>query len=162
MPSLPVVFHPDAIEEATVARLWYAERSQSAGDSFLAELDHGIASISIRQNADRCLCITLGDICFDGFRSRLCIVLPTTVLRLWQLLMADGVRAIGERGKYVPALASQSCSLVECLCTVTHWLSDYFCRFVTGQKKDEIPGEGRIFKGQSSFQGPDSLHLPTT
>lgn len=46
MPDLQVVFHPDAVEEAAAARLWYAERSQSAGDSFLAELDHGIESIS--------------------------------------------------------------------------------------------------------------------
>lgn len=32
--------------KAIAARLWYAERSQSAADAFLAELDHGIESIS--------------------------------------------------------------------------------------------------------------------
>lgn len=46
MPGLPVVFHPDAVDEAQAARIWYAERSQSAGNSFLAELDRGIESVS--------------------------------------------------------------------------------------------------------------------
>lgn len=46
MPGLPVVSHPEAVEEAMAARLWYAERSQSAADAFLAQLDHGIESIS--------------------------------------------------------------------------------------------------------------------
>jgi plasmid stabilization system protein ParE len=46
MPDRQVVFHPDAVEEAAAARLWYAERSQSAADSFLAELDQGIESIA--------------------------------------------------------------------------------------------------------------------
>lgn len=46
MPGLLIVFYPEAVEEATAARLWYAEKSQSAADSFLAELDHGIESIS--------------------------------------------------------------------------------------------------------------------
>lgn len=46
MSSLPIVFHPDAVDEAQAARIWYAERNQSAADSFLAELDYGIESIS--------------------------------------------------------------------------------------------------------------------
>ncbi|HEY5626897.1 MAG TPA: type II toxin-antitoxin system RelE/ParE family toxin [Nitrospira sp.] len=46
MPGLPVVFHPDAVDEAHAARMWYAERSQSAADSFLAELDLGIEFIA--------------------------------------------------------------------------------------------------------------------
>ena len=46
MPRLSVDFHPDAVEEAQAARQWYAERSQSAADSFLAELDQGIKAIS--------------------------------------------------------------------------------------------------------------------
>lgn len=46
MPGLPVVFHPEAVEEAAAARMWYAERNQSAADSFLAELDHAIEAIS--------------------------------------------------------------------------------------------------------------------
>ena len=46
MPGLPVVLHPDAVEEAQAAWQWYLERSQSAADSFLAELDHGVESIS--------------------------------------------------------------------------------------------------------------------
>lgn len=51
MPGLPIVFHPDAVEEAKAARQWYAERSQSAADSFLVELDHGIEAIA--QSPDR-------------------------------------------------------------------------------------------------------------
>jgi plasmid stabilization system protein ParE len=47
MPGLSVVFHPDAVEEAQAARQWYAARSQSAADSFLAELDHGIEAICL-------------------------------------------------------------------------------------------------------------------
>jgi len=46
MPSLSVVFHPDAVEEAQAARQWYAERSQPAADSFLTELDYGVEVIS--------------------------------------------------------------------------------------------------------------------
>lgn len=46
MLGLPVVFHPDAVEEAKAARQWYAERSQSAADSFLDELDRGIEAIA--------------------------------------------------------------------------------------------------------------------
>lgn len=46
MPGFSVVFHPDSVEEAQAARLWYAERSQSSADSFLAELDQGVESIS--------------------------------------------------------------------------------------------------------------------
>jgi toxin ParE1/3/4 len=46
MPGLPVVLHPDAVEGAHAAWQWYLERSQSAADSFLAEIDHGIESIS--------------------------------------------------------------------------------------------------------------------
>lgn len=46
MPSPSVVFHPDAVEEAQAARQWYVQRSQSAADSFLAELDRGIEVIS--------------------------------------------------------------------------------------------------------------------
>jgi len=47
MPALSVVFHPDAVEEAQAARQWYLARSPSAADSFLAELDHGIETISL-------------------------------------------------------------------------------------------------------------------
>ena len=42
MPKLSVVFHPAAIEEAWAAREWYAARSQSAAELFLAELDGGV------------------------------------------------------------------------------------------------------------------------
>ena len=45
------------------------------------------------------------------------------------------------------ALASQSWSPVEYVSAITHWLSDYFCLFVAGQKKDEIPREDRVFEG---------------
>src|SRR3954467_13022828 len=42
----PLVLHPTAVEEAQAAWQWYLERSQSAADSFLAEIDHGIEAIS--------------------------------------------------------------------------------------------------------------------
>ena len=47
MPGLSVVFHPAAVEEAQAARQWYKARSQSAADSFLAELDRGIEAVSL-------------------------------------------------------------------------------------------------------------------
>ena len=47
MPGLSVVFHPAAVEEAQAARQWYKGRSQSAADSFLAELDRGIEAVSL-------------------------------------------------------------------------------------------------------------------
>ncbi len=46
MPGPPLLLHPDAVEEAQAAWQWYLERSQSAADSFLAEIDHGIEAIS--------------------------------------------------------------------------------------------------------------------
>lgn len=50
MPRFPVVFHPDAVEEAAAARLWYAERRQSAADSFLAN-NVGASLVS-------CICVS--------------------------------------------------------------------------------------------------------
>lgn len=47
MLGLSVVFHPDAVEEARAAREWYVARSQSAADSFLAELDRGVEAIAL-------------------------------------------------------------------------------------------------------------------
>ncbi len=47
MPGLSVVFHPAAVEEAQAARQWYATRSQSAANSFLAELDRGIEAVAL-------------------------------------------------------------------------------------------------------------------
>jgi plasmid stabilization system protein ParE len=47
MAGLPVVFHPDAVEEAQAARQWYLTRSHSAADSFLAELDRGTEAIAL-------------------------------------------------------------------------------------------------------------------
>ena len=46
MPGLSVAFHPHAVEEAHAAWQWYLARSQSAADSFIAELDRGIDAIS--------------------------------------------------------------------------------------------------------------------
>ena len=66
MLGLPVVFHPEAVEETKAARLWYAERSQSAADTFLGELDPSPK----RPIAGHCLCTTLAVICSIGFRSR--------------------------------------------------------------------------------------------
>lgn len=47
MQGLFVVFHPDAVAESQAARQWYSANSQSAADSFLAELDCGIEAISL-------------------------------------------------------------------------------------------------------------------
>jgi plasmid stabilization system protein ParE len=41
----PVELHPEAIEEARAARLWYAERSPLAAAAFVAELDWAVAAI---------------------------------------------------------------------------------------------------------------------
>lgn len=38
-------FHPEAIEEAKAARLWYSERSISAGAGFVRELDRTLTAI---------------------------------------------------------------------------------------------------------------------
>ncbi len=45
MAPLPVEFHPEAVAEASAAVRWYKERSDSAADAFLAELDRGIEKI---------------------------------------------------------------------------------------------------------------------
>jgi len=39
-------FHPDAVDEARVAREWYADRSESASFGFVAELDRVVAAIA--------------------------------------------------------------------------------------------------------------------
>jgi hypothetical protein len=41
----PIELHPEAIAEARDAREWYAQRSRSAADAFMAELDLAIESI---------------------------------------------------------------------------------------------------------------------
>ena len=45
MSRTQVDFHPLAIEDAREARLWYVERSQSAADGFVGELQDAIARI---------------------------------------------------------------------------------------------------------------------
>lgn len=69
MPGFPVVFHPDAVEEAQAARQWYLVRIHSAADSFLAELDIGIEAIS--QAPERWPLFKYGTrpISFTAFRS---------------------------------------------------------------------------------------------
>ena len=46
MAALPVELHPDAVDEARGARLWYAERNDSAAARFQAALDHAIAEVA--------------------------------------------------------------------------------------------------------------------
>jgi plasmid stabilization system protein ParE len=46
MKSLPVGVHPEAVAEAHAATQWYRERSPSAADAFLAELDRAIEKIT--------------------------------------------------------------------------------------------------------------------
>jgi plasmid stabilization system protein ParE len=45
MSSLPLAFHPDARIDAFKAHDWYAERSETAADAFLAELERAGAAI---------------------------------------------------------------------------------------------------------------------
>jgi plasmid stabilization system protein ParE len=46
MPSPLVQFHPDAAKETDAAVVWYRERSASAADAFLSELDRAVERIS--------------------------------------------------------------------------------------------------------------------
>ena len=43
--SVQVIIHPDAAAEAQAAYRWYRERSTSAADAYLAELDQAVESI---------------------------------------------------------------------------------------------------------------------
>jgi plasmid stabilization system protein ParE len=45
MPSLPVGFHPAALEESIAAELWYRERSATASAAFVAELERSVVQI---------------------------------------------------------------------------------------------------------------------
>ena len=45
MPGDNLDIHPEALDEAQAAFLWYSERSDAAGDSFMVELDRGIDQI---------------------------------------------------------------------------------------------------------------------
>ena len=46
MAQRPVDVHPEAIAEARVAFRWYRDRSETAAEAFLAELDRAIDLIS--------------------------------------------------------------------------------------------------------------------
>jgi toxin ParE1/3/4 len=46
MKSLPVDVHPEAVAEARAATQWYRERSPSAANAFLAEMDRAIEKIA--------------------------------------------------------------------------------------------------------------------
>jgi hypothetical protein len=46
MAAMPVDLHPDAVDEARAARLWYAERNKSTTARFQAALDHAIAEVA--------------------------------------------------------------------------------------------------------------------
>ena len=93
MPSLSVVFHPDAVEEAQAARQWYAERSQSAADAFLAELDHGIEAIPKPRSAGHCSSMTRRYL-YHRFPFQL-IYRVMNGRRSWPLPMGDEDRDIG-------------------------------------------------------------------
>ena len=45
-PQVPVEIHPEAVDEASAARRWYAERSSTAAQAFEAELDHAVFAIA--------------------------------------------------------------------------------------------------------------------
>ena len=46
MSSRHIDIHPEAIAEAKAANLWYRERSASAAEAFLAELDLAVEAIA--------------------------------------------------------------------------------------------------------------------
>ncbi|MFH1630177.1 MAG: type II toxin-antitoxin system RelE/ParE family toxin [Pseudomonadota bacterium] len=46
MSSRKIDVHPEAVAEARAAAEWYRERSDSAANAFLAEIDHAIERIS--------------------------------------------------------------------------------------------------------------------
>jgi len=46
MPRRHVDFHPEAVAEAQAANRWYRERSASAADAYLAEIDRAVEAIA--------------------------------------------------------------------------------------------------------------------
>jgi toxin ParE1/3/4 len=46
MTGRPVALHPEAVAEASAAAQWYRERSASAADAFLGELDRAVEKIA--------------------------------------------------------------------------------------------------------------------
>jgi len=48
MSSRQIDVHPEAVAEAQAAAEWYRERSNSAANAFVAEIDHAIERISER------------------------------------------------------------------------------------------------------------------
>jgi plasmid stabilization system protein ParE len=42
----PLIFHPEAAQEVEEASDWYRERSQSAEEGFLAELNHAVEQVA--------------------------------------------------------------------------------------------------------------------
>ena len=50
MPEFEVRFHPDAVEEAEAAKLWYAERSRMAALGFVNELSHAVEKVAESPN----------------------------------------------------------------------------------------------------------------
>lgn len=45
MSTPALAFHPEAVMDARLARLWYAARNPKAAGAFMAELDHAIEQI---------------------------------------------------------------------------------------------------------------------
>jgi toxin ParE1/3/4 len=43
--TVPVGFHPEAIEESVAAERWYRERSSAAAEAFVAEIDRAVELI---------------------------------------------------------------------------------------------------------------------
>jgi plasmid stabilization system protein ParE len=50
MPKPALDFHPDAIDEAVAAALWYRDRSARAGERFLDEIERAVDSITEAPN----------------------------------------------------------------------------------------------------------------
>lgn len=45
MPRANLDVHPEALQEAQAAYLWYSAQSEAAGDSFMAELDRALDQV---------------------------------------------------------------------------------------------------------------------
>lgn len=99
MPGLPVVLHPEAVDEAQAARIWMRNAVSPLQTRFSLNSTTASNPFQARPNADRCLSTALAAISSIDFRSGLSIESRTTVLKSSQLRMAVADRAIGRVGR---------------------------------------------------------------
>ncbi|MCU0727227.1 MAG: type II toxin-antitoxin system RelE/ParE family toxin [Planctomycetes bacterium] len=51
MTGRSILFHPEAVEEARAARLWYGERNEDAAVAFMTELDRAVGAVRAEPSA---------------------------------------------------------------------------------------------------------------